>query len=105
MLPYVYIMLCYSTPRAVVADEVVALPAHVARVFGRDGVAALLLNMMIHTIIRIIMNGIINTVMSIIGHYHCEASGRIKKPNRTGRTEPNRTVSFWNRPEPDAETN
>ena len=32
-------------------------------------------------------------------------TGRNKKPNRTGRTEPNSAVEFWNRPEPDAETN
>ena len=32
-------------------------------------------------------------------------SGRSRKPKRTGSTEANRTVSFWNRPEPDAEPN
>ena len=32
-----------------------------------------------------------------------ETAGRNKKPDRTGLTEPNRTVSFWNRPEPDVE--
>ena len=32
-------------------------------------------------------------------------SGRNEKPNRTGRNEPNRTVEFRNRPDPDAETN
>ena len=32
-------------------------------------------------------------------------SGRSQKPNRTGRTELNRSVWFWNPPELDAETN
>ena len=32
-------------------------------------------------------------------------AGRNKRPNRTGRTEPNRTVLFRNRPEPNAEPN
>ena len=31
--------------------------------------------------------------------------GRNKKPNRIGRTEPKRSVEFWNGPEPDAENN
>ena len=32
-------------------------------------------------------------------------TGRNKKPNRAGRTEPNRILEFRNRPEPDAEPN
>ena len=31
------------------------------------------------------------------------SAGKNEKPNRTGRTEPNRTVEIRNRPEPDAE--